>query len=286
MTDIISKLKEAEAADLPDPTPFGEFEEEAIVSLALDNPEFFTSVGRFLTPSMFKRVECQYVITHILNAFEKYDIVPTRHILRDRILADLTEDDQYEEVLALVDRKANFREVPIVKDLLLKWARDRAYGQIYSEEALAAYERGDYAYIEKLMQEANRIEDVGQKGFWFFENYHLLFEPDIIDHRTTGFPSLDKMLNNGGPSPKEVLCWLAPTNLGKCHTLDSKIIEQNLSRIYEIELEDGQIYKFAGYQRLPIYGKGLVRVCDLQPEDSIIGFPELADDTADITICE
>ena len=44
---------------------FGKYQEEAIISLALDFPEFFTSVGRFMTPSMFTRVETQYVIAHI-----------------------------------------------------------------------------------------------------------------------------------------------------------------------------------------------------------------------------
>jgi replicative DNA helicase len=32
---------------------------------------------------------------------------------------------------------------------------------------------------------------------------------------TTGFASLDQRLNNGGPSRKEVVCWLAATNVGK-----------------------------------------------------------------------
>lgn len=222
MVDTLTKLKEAE--EQPAQTPFGPYEEEAIISLALDHPEFFTSVGRFMKPTMFGRLECQVVIAEVLNAFEQFDVVPTRKILRDRIVGTLTEDDPYEEILRIVDRKSDYREVPIIKDTLLKWAQDRAFGQIYSEEAQEAYARGDYDFLEKIITDANRIADIGNKGFWFFENYQLLFEPDIIDHRTTGFPKLDRMLNNGGPSPKEVLCWLAPTNVGKSIVLCNNAI--------------------------------------------------------------
>jgi replicative DNA helicase len=103
----------------------------------------------------------------------------------------------------------------MVKDTLLKWARDRQYGMLYSDEAIDAYRTGNYKYLEDLIRDANRIADVSENGFWFFENLELLFQDDIIDHRTTGFPKLDKILNNGGPSKKEVVCWLAGTNVGK-----------------------------------------------------------------------
>lgn len=222
MSSTISKLREADKGQQQ--TPFGPYEEEAIIALALDHPEFFTSVGRFMKPAMFSRMECQLVVAEILNSFEQFEVVPTRRILRDRIVGTLTEDDPYEEILAIVDRKSDYREVPIIKDTLLKWAQDKAFGQIYSEEAQEAYARGDYEFLERIINEANRIADIGTKGFWFFENFQLLFEPDIIDHRTTGFPRLDAMLNNGGPSPKEVVCWLAPTNVGKSIVLCNNAI--------------------------------------------------------------
>lgn len=196
-------------------SPFGPYQEEAIVSLALDHPEFFTSVGRFLKPEMFKRIEVQYIMVKILNAFNEHNVVPTRQLLRDDIERSLSVDEPYEAILTIVDRKSDHREVPLLKNTLLKWAKDRAYGLIYSEEAMDAYHNGDYAKLESIINEANRIADVGEGGFWFFENLEILFNKDTIEHRTTGFPQLDSFLNNGGPSPKEVLCWLAATNVGK-----------------------------------------------------------------------
>jgi hypothetical protein len=213
--DATLKNIEAVDDDVSQDRPFGNYEEEAIVSLAIDHPEFFTAVGRFMTPDMFGRLECQFVMGKLLNHFENHSILPTRELLRDEITTELTEDDPFEPILEIVDRKSQPREVPIVKDTLLKWARDRAFGLLYSDEAQDAYARGDYGYLETILQDANRIADVGTTGFWFFENFQMLFEPSMIQHRTTGFARLDAVLNNGGPSPKEVLCWMAPTNVGK-----------------------------------------------------------------------
>ena len=221
--DTLDKLEQASEED-DIRHPFGPYQEEAIVSLALDHPQFFTAVGRFMRPEMFSRIETQWVMAEILNAFDEYDMVPTRDILYDQISRKITEDDPFEEVLGLVRRKSNPREIPMVKDTLLKWARDRSYGLLYSDEAIEAYRMGDYSVLEKIVNEANRIADISDQGFWLFENLEILFQPDIIDHRTTGFPQLDKMLNNGGPSPKEVVCWLAGTNVGKSIVLCNNAI--------------------------------------------------------------
>jgi len=210
VTDILNKLD-----DNVDENTFGKYQEEAIVSIALDIPEFFSSVGRFITPSMFSRVETQYVMAHILNEVEKNGTVPTRKLLRDHIEETITEDEPFEEVLRIVDRKSNPREVPMIKDTLIKWAKSKAYGMIYSDEVQDAYYRGDYSHLEAIIDEAHKIADVGDNGFWFFEEAESLFREDAVEHRTTGFPKLDKLLNNGGPSPGEVVCWMAATNVGK-----------------------------------------------------------------------
>lgn len=205
-----------EQTTLPeDDKPFGNYQEEAIISLALDHPEFFTNVCRHLKPDMFGRFECKYIIATVLNYFEKYRIIPTRLLIRDIIEKDLTPDQPFELIFKIIDRRSDPREVPIIKDTLMKWAKTKAYGLIYSEEAINAYESGRFEEIEKIVQEANKVTDIGEGGFWLLDQFEKLFLADAIDHRTTGFPRLDRILNNGGPSPKEVVCWLAPTNTGK-----------------------------------------------------------------------
>lgn len=221
MSDTLSKLEELEehnAEDQQESTvkPFKKFQEEAIVSLALDIPDFFASVSQFIKPDLFARGETKYVIAEILNLYEKYNTIPTRAMLRDHIESKLTIDDPFEDIFKIVDRKVDYREVPIIKDLLLDWARKKAFGLIYTSEAVDAFKDGNYEHIENILKEANKIVDFGNNaGLWFFENLDILFQKDLIEHKTTGFPRLDKILNNGGPSAKEVVCWLAATNVGK-----------------------------------------------------------------------
>lgn len=216
LRELEAKSSESNGAEKHTEKPFRRVQEEAIISLSLDHPEFFGAMTQFLKPEMFARLETRWVIAEILNLYEKYDILPTRSILREYLEGKLTEDDPFDELFRLVDRKSDYREVPIVKDLLLQWARNKAFGLLYKTEALEAYNAGNYEYLEKIFNEASRIVDVGSNtGFWFFENFELLFQTNVIEHRTTGFPRLDRLLNNGGPSPKEVLCWMAATNVGK-----------------------------------------------------------------------
>jgi replicative DNA helicase len=189
-----------------------------------------------------------------------------------------------EFIFKIVDRRSDPREIPLIKDTLLKWSRTRAYGLLYADEAVEAYARGDYGHLDSILQEANRIADVGTDGFWFFENMELLFQPDVIKHRTTGFPRLDRLLNNGGPSAKEVVCWLAATNVGKCHSAQTLIIEERLSRIYELGLENGSIIKLRGSREVQT-ARGTVKVCDLADSDDLIEIP-VGDDAWNLEIDE
>lgn len=214
MIETLARLEQA-ASEAIEIKPFGPYQEEVIIPFALDHPDFFAPIARFLKPDMFKRATCRLVVAAILNSFDRHGIVPTRKWLVDQLAARLTVDDPHEEIMGLIEQPSNPRDVPLVKETLLKWAKERAYGLLYSDEAVEAFHRGDFAYLEQVVNDANRIADVGERGFWFFENFEMLFQPDMIEHRTTGFPRLDRLLNNGGPSPKEVLCYLAATNVGK-----------------------------------------------------------------------
>lgn len=203
---------------------FGKYVESSLIPLALDHPDLFLSIGRFISPDLFEATEAKYIIAVILNYMEKHQVIPTRGLLRDFVLQHLTEDDPYEPVLALIDRKSNPRDVPILKEQMVTWARKKAFGLIYSDEAMLCYQSGDFESIEKIIQDARRITDLQTQGIWLLDNYDIVLNPQSIEHRTTGFPKLDVYLNSGGPSPKEVLCWLAGTNVGKSIVLCNNAI--------------------------------------------------------------
>ncbi len=278
----LQETQELAELDQSNKVQFEPYEEEAIVSLALDHPEFFSSAARFMKVGMFARPECQLVIQEILDSFNQHHTIPTRKLLHSRLEKTVTEDQPYEEIFRIVDRPSDIREVPLIKDTVLKWSKERAFGLIYSSENIALYRNGEYAHLEEIIQEANRIADVGNVGMWFFEDFEKLFQPDIIQHKTTGFPRLDKLLNNGGPSAKECVCYLAATNVGKCHSSQTLIIEEKLSRIYELELENGQIVKLRGIREVQTT-RGTIKVANLTDADCLTKIP-IGDDTWDLEL--
>lgn len=212
MTDTLSILQQQNKQIKSE---FGLNMEKAIISLAFDHPELFLSAGRHFSAELFEDPNAQFVIAYILNSITKYEIVPSRGIARDFVLKTFTIDQNYQGVLELIDRRSDPRETPIVKEELIQWLKKKSYGLIYGPEAIAAFELNDFDKLEKVFEEARKITDFQNKGIWLLDGYEVLFDESMEEHRTTGFPRLDAFLNNGGPSPGEVVCWLAGTNVGK-----------------------------------------------------------------------
>lgn len=199
-----------------DITPFGPNEEKAIISLAFDMPEFFSQVGRYMSHKYFKKLENKAAYAIIEDCFTKHGCVPTREVAVDIAAKQLdTSADDYEAVIETINRKSNYREVPIIKQTLVDWTRKQAYGLMYSDDAYQAWERKDYKVLDEFYEQARRITDVSKPTYSFFDQIPSLFEDDSRERMTCGFPLLDAYINEGGPSRGEVFIWMAPVNRGK-----------------------------------------------------------------------
>lgn len=195
--------------------PFGPSTEKSIISLAFECPDFFATVTSHLSYKYFRMAETAFVMVILERMFKETGCVPTRGAVRDAALKELTVDDDYERILEVIDREMNKREIPFVKKELLAWARDRAFGMLYSEEGIAAYESHDYDKLEEIFNGARRITNVTTNGFTFFNESQALFEKEKRNVYTSGFAKLDSYIEGNGPSKGEVFCWMAPTGVGK-----------------------------------------------------------------------
>lgn len=193
---------------------FGAYEEEAIVSLILDLPEFVQTIIQFIEPDLFTRIETRYIVAWILKIYQEHEVIPTRELLKDQILRDLTADDQYEEVIRILDRKSSPREVPLVRSKLKEWARKKAFGLLYADETVTAFEKGDIATVEAIFKRASHINDTAIRGFWLFDQFEELLVEDAVKRYPTGYKRLDTAFG-GGLACGETLIYLAATNVGK-----------------------------------------------------------------------
>ena len=87
----MSNVKDIE--EVGNSTPFGPAAEKAIISLAFDHPDFFSTVGNYLSEKHFRLTETKFVYAMIKKMWDEIGYVPTREVARDRVLKELTVDD-------------------------------------------------------------------------------------------------------------------------------------------------------------------------------------------------
>ncbi len=194
---------------------FGPNTEKSIISLAFEHPDFFSTVGSYLSSKHFHLVETQFVFALIKKMWDDTGCIPTKAILRDKALQELTVDDDYEPILEIIDRESDRREIPFIKKELTNFARDRAFGVLFSEEGISAYEMHDYDKLEAIFNEARKISDVTAHGLTFFKDVNIIFDKSDRNVLTCGFSKIDRLIEGGGPAKGEALCWMAPTGVGK-----------------------------------------------------------------------
>lgn len=245
--------------------------ENGIIGLAFDEPDFISSIMDKLETDYFSVDECKFMFAVIKFYHDKNAEIPTREMARDIAARNLTVDvPNYKEILDLCDYQINPRDYGAVKEELLEWLRNKAYGVIYGDEAIEAYENKDYQKLSDIIEEASKIQDLGSGGLWFFEDDAIesLFDEEVEEKLTTGFPMLDAYVNEGGPTRGDVIVWMAPTGVGKCQSLHTKIIVEDLSNVYEIDVSDGAKKLLNGAYKINTTG-GIKRVIDLSVGDII-----------------
>lgn len=195
-------------------------EERALISLAFDEPSFFSFLMKQLNDDYFSMQECKFVFTILKHHYETNAVLPSRELTKDIACKYITVDTpNYEEILNLFSYKIDPRDYEIVKKDIIEWLKNKAYGTLFSDEGIDAYSQGDYQRIHDLVNNAARVQDIGSDGLWFFDDVDPLFEENYEVKYTTGFPTLDPKINDGGPTDGDVLIWMAPTGVGKSITL-------------------------------------------------------------------
>ena len=78
---------------------FGDYEEVALVSLFIDYPEVYQGVYEYIKPETMSKPEVSYILAILNEEQIKHGQIPTRALLRDRIIRTLTADDVHQQSL-------------------------------------------------------------------------------------------------------------------------------------------------------------------------------------------
>ncbi len=195
---------------------FTKFEEENIILLALESPEFYYRISSFLKPEYFERDECQYLANTLTEFYEKYQIVPTKEVIENHIFKDLSADSEVTDpLLAILAKKFDPRNSPYIRELIINWAKKKQIAMLYDDEVMEKVKNNDFEDVFKIIDEASKIQDTVIKPFRFFKDIDRLFVVEERDYFTTCSPRLDQKFHGKGPARREVLLWVAPTGVGK-----------------------------------------------------------------------
>jgi len=206
----------AELNGQQDESIFCDFEECAIISIALDNPEYFLTIHHLLDPEIFTACHTKFLINELLDCANRYQTIPTRPAFLKHIKSQLTVDyPGWQEAVEVVKRPASYRDIPMVREKLDEWIKRKQLEKLYSIESIAAFQSGEFKLLIDIVEGITKFQSVSYRCFDLVEDQDQLWLPSNDEHITTGYKSLDRYLNDGGPGPGEVIIYMGPTNVGK-----------------------------------------------------------------------
>jgi replicative DNA helicase len=189
-----------------------------VISFLIDNPDFYFMVSSDLSPQDFENKSCA-ILFDVMNAvWKKYKSLPTRNILKQIIGKKLKTTHEYgmiEEIYKIINHRLDPRDMPFVRDNIKSYVQSKMYGKLYSEEYMQDHIDGKYDNINKIIEDARKLNYTDTNYVNFYEILESLFVQEKVEHLTSGFVDLDEFLNHGGPLRGELLTFLAPTGKGK-----------------------------------------------------------------------
>ncbi|MBD3407193.1 MAG: hypothetical protein GF411_13825 [Candidatus Lokiarchaeota archaeon] len=191
-------------------------QERSIIALAFDYPDFFAYILNNIKMDDFSEDPNKFIFTIITTYYNRRSELPTREMARDIAARYLTVDDPLtDEVIENIQYEIDPRNIDVIKEDVIEWLRERAYGILYSDEGIEAYQSHNYVKLHKMLESASSVQDIGTDGMWFFNDFEIILQKRVMEKFTTGFDELDTYINFGGPSRGEVFLFMAPTGVGK-----------------------------------------------------------------------
>lgn len=248
---------------------FTAFEEENILLLALDNPDFFYRIMTFIKSVHFDQPELQYILTVISDYYTEHEEVPTREIIKNIIFHQLETDNELATpIIDILNKELDTRNTPWIKKFVMDWAKKKQIGLLYNPEVMEKAKNGDLDEIQEILEGVTKISDTIIKPFKIFDEIDYLFTKESGEHFTTGIPRMDTEIWDGkGPRAGEVIVAVAPTGVGKSiYLINAAVANMNRGKkVLHISLEND--VKVTGHRYLGAFTRCPIKTKDLHREE-------------------
>jgi RecA/RadA recombinase len=153
----------------------------------------------------------------VKNLIEKAGSLPNAEFVDQALLEEISADqcpnDEYQE-LKRYCQKMNHAEFYIVWQELDEFLKERAWKR-FVLGAMESLKAKDYDQIRRDYELATSCLVPNRQVFDVYKTPELAFEGKDTEHLQIALPSLQSLLNEGGPCRREVIQYLGRTGVGK-----------------------------------------------------------------------
>jgi replicative DNA helicase len=213
---IESTLRRLAADDEDDPE-FTPLEEQAIVSVLLDVPDYALRIHGLLHPDLFQTPPARFVVNELVGFIKAHGVVPTRPMLTQIVRKLVTNaNPNWHDIDRLVTTPAHPRDVPAVEARLHEWANYRQLHKVYEPVVYEQFRKGNVQAVIDVLEDYRALNRPAHQSLIDVYRHPELAFPDLdTQHLALALPRLMELLNDGGPGRGEVLIYLGRTGVGK-----------------------------------------------------------------------
>jgi replicative DNA helicase len=200
------------------------FQEKIFQGLISDH-EWASQISEVMRPNFFDLKYLAYLTDKYFKYYEKYKAFPTMQLMISIIKEDLGEPsnavlkEQIIEYLGRIRSSPNIGDIAYVKDKSLDFCRKQALREAL-EKSVELISTDKYDTVVDVMRKAVSVGIPTSVGHDFFEDADARFIKVNRQACPTGLDKLDeKKILNGGLGKGELGVIVAPTGVGKSHTL-------------------------------------------------------------------
>jgi len=200
------------------------FQEKIFQGLISDH-EWASQISEVMRPNFFDLKYLAYLTDKYFKYYDKYKAFPTMQLMISIIKEDLGEPsnavlkEQIIEYLGRIRSSPNIGDIAYVKDKSLDFCRKQALREAL-EKSVELISTDKYDTVVDVMRKAVSVGIPTSVGHDFFEDADARFVKVNRQACPTGLDKLDeKKILNGGLGKGELGVIVAPTGVGKSHTL-------------------------------------------------------------------
>lgn len=224
---------------------FGTSFQTKIIAALFTDRLFLQQVADILLPEHFESEGHQWIVTHIMEHFRQYRILPTKDVFKVKV-TDINRDVLKLDVITKLKDALDLigsSDLQFVKEETLKFCKNQEIKRAILE-SVDLLKNQNYEQIKARIDSAMKAGADTDIGLVYKEDIALRYSEEARNPIPTGWPVIDDLMN-GGLAAGELGVVMAPAGIGKSWMLvniGAHALERGLNVLhYTFELNQNYV---------------------------------------------